>query len=56
MKSHVTREAGEYKKLEEKVIIIQNELEVIKTMQEKIIDILINGNIEHKIEHKIDNL
>ena len=42
----------EYKKLEEKVSIIQNELEIIKNMQEKILDIL--SNVNH--DHKKDNL
>ena len=51
-KSDVARETGEYKKLEEKVSIIQNELEIIKNMQEKILDIL--SNVNH--DHKKDNL
>jgi hypothetical protein len=44
-----TGEAGEYKKLEEKIIKIQNEIESIKTMQEKILSILTNDNREKNI-------
>jgi hypothetical protein len=50
-KSHVTRETGEYKKLEEKINVIKNEIEAIKSMQEKILHILTNVNIEHKTDN-----
>ena len=50
-KSHVTRETGEYKKLEEKINVIKNELEEIKSIQEKILHILTNFTIEHKTDN-----
>ena len=50
-KSHVVREAGEYKKLEEKINVIKNEIEAIKSMQEKILHILTYVNIEPKTDN-----
>jgi hypothetical protein len=49
-KKRFAGETGEYKKLEDKIIIIQNELESIKNMQEKILHILTNVNIDQKID------
>ena len=49
-KKRFVGETGEYKKLEDKIIIIQNELESIKSMQEKILHILTNVNVENKID------
>lgn len=49
-KKRFVGETGEYKKLEDKIIIIQNELESIKNMQEKILHILTNVNVENKID------
>jgi hypothetical protein len=50
-KSRVAGETGEYKKLEEKVNEIKNELEAIKSMQEKILHIITNVKIE---SNKVD--
>ena len=50
-KSHVARETGEYNKLEEKINVIKNEIEAIKSMQEKILYILTNINIEPKTDN-----
>lgn len=49
-KKRFAGETGEYKKLEDKIIIIQNELESIKNMQEKILHILTNVNVDQKID------
>jgi hypothetical protein len=50
-KSRIAGETGEYKKLEEKVNEIRNEIEAIKSMQEKILHIITNVKIE---SNKVD--